>query len=99
MASELPPRGAAGKTTAFPAWVTALVRLRSVLVDPIVISRTGPKPRDNLGNFPVEHAYETEVTAGFDDRHLDFRVSILSGTVASLCPHGFADITFAGVCI
>ncbi|WP_367648310.1 DUF2867 domain-containing protein [Ruegeria arenilitoris] len=56
--------------------MTALVRLRSVLVDPFGISRTGSEARDKLGNFPVERAYETEVTAGFDDRHLDFRVSV-----------------------
>nr|WP_254442634.1 DUF2867 domain-containing protein [Ruegeria arenilitoris] len=50
--------------------------MRSVLVDPFGISRTGSEARDKLGNFPVERAYETEVTAGFDDRHLDFRVSV-----------------------
>ncbi|WP_120636007.1 DUF2867 domain-containing protein [Ruegeria sp. EL01] len=78
VASDLPPRRAAEIITAFPTWATALVRLRGQLVAPFGISKTGPDASDNLGIFPVEHDDETEVIAGFNDRHLDFRVCVHS---------------------
>ena len=31
-----------------------------------------------MGPFPVELTSDTEVIAGFNDRHLDFRVSVVS---------------------
>ncbi|WP_372573733.1 DUF2867 domain-containing protein [Ruegeria jejuensis] len=76
--SDLPPRQAAEIITSFPAWAMALVRLRGLLVAPFGISRTGPEAADKVGIFPVEHDGDTEVIAGFNDRHLDFRVSIHS---------------------
>lgn len=76
--SELSPRRAAEIITAFPAWTMALVRLRGALVAPFGLSSKGPEAADKLGIFPVEYDGEAEVIAGFNDRHLDFRVSVLS---------------------
>ncbi|WP_170343690.1 DUF2867 domain-containing protein [Ruegeria atlantica] len=76
--SDLPPRRAAEIITAFPGWAMALLRLRGLLVTPFDLSTTGPDADDKLGIFPVEHDDRTEVIAGFNDRHLDFRVSVLS---------------------
>ncbi|MES0861892.1 DUF2867 domain-containing protein [Ruegeria sp. SCPT10] len=78
VASDLSPRQAAEIITSFPAWAMALVRLRGVLVAPFGLSTSGPNATDKVGIFPVEHDDETEVIAGFNDRHLDFRVSVLS---------------------
>ncbi|WP_170409431.1 DUF2867 domain-containing protein [Ruegeria atlantica] len=78
VASNLPPRRAAEIITDFPLWAQALVRLRGLIVAPFGISKAGPDAKDKVGIFPVEHANETELIAGFNDRHLDFRVSVLS---------------------
>ncbi len=78
VASNIPPRQAAEIITDFPAWATVLVRLRGILVAPFGLSGTGPEAKDKVGLFPVEHDGDTEVIAGFDDRHLDFRVSVYS---------------------
>ena len=78
VASNLPPRRAAEVITTFPSWAMTLVRLRGFLVAPFGLSKTGPESSDNVGIFPVEHDGESEVIAGFNDRHLDFRVSVLS---------------------
>ncbi|MEM9321129.1 MAG: DUF2867 domain-containing protein [Pseudomonadota bacterium] len=78
VASDLPPRQAAEIITRFPAWAEALLRLRGILVAPFGLSKSGPEAADKMGIFPVEHDDETEVIAGFNDRHLDFRVSVMS---------------------
>lgn len=76
--SDLPPRQAAEIITAFPVWSQLLVKLRTILVTPFGLSTSGPEDVDKVGIFPVEQDTETELIAGFDDRHLDFRVSVLS---------------------
>lgn len=76
--SDLPPRRAAEVVAAFPGWVRGLLRLRNLLTAPLGLSGDGPEAADKLGPFPVEHEDAREVVAGFDDRHLNFRVSILS---------------------
>ncbi len=78
VASDISPRQAAEIITDFPAWAKALVRLRGMLVAPFGLSTAGPAATDKVGIFPVEHDDETEVIAGFNDSHLDFRVSVLS---------------------
>ena len=42
------------------------------------MSQDGPDAADKLGPFPVELETETELVAGFNDKHLDFRVSVMS---------------------
>ncbi len=76
--SALPPRRAAEIIVEFPKWVRGLMRVRRLLTAPFGLSNDGPKAPDKLGPFPVEIATEREVIAGFDDRHLDFRVSVFS---------------------
>ena len=41
-------------------------------------SAKGPKAPDKIGEFPVESETGSEIVAGFNDRHLDFRVSVMS---------------------
>ncbi|MEO9790387.1 MAG: DUF2867 domain-containing protein [Tateyamaria sp.] len=43
---------------------------------PFGLSQDGPEADDKLGPFPVELDTGTEVIAGFDDKHLNFRVSV-----------------------
>ena len=38
----------------------------------------GPDAQDKVGIFPVESENDHELIAGFNDRHLDFRVSVVS---------------------
>lgn len=75
--SPLAPRAAAEIVTQFPAWAKGLVVLRNLVTAPFGLATDGPPAPDKLGLFPVEHSDAQEVVAGFDDKHLDFRVSVL----------------------
>jgi hypothetical protein len=72
------PRRAAEEIVSFPGWARLLVGLRNVLTAPFGLSSDGPEAPDKLGVFPVEAETHDEIIAGFDDRHLNFRVSVLS---------------------
>jgi len=76
VASTVRPRAAAEIITAFPNWAQALVRLRAVVTAPFGLSQNGPDAADKLGPFPVERETGSELIAGFNDKHLDFRVSV-----------------------
>ncbi len=76
--SDMPPRQAAEIITSFPGWAQMLTRLRTVLVKPFGLRTEVSKDKDCVGIFPVESENDTEVIAGFDDSHLNFRVSVLS---------------------
>ncbi len=81
VASGLGPRRAAEVITAFPGWVRALMALRGVLTAPFGLLNEAPGDAagmDRVGPFPVEAETAEELVAGFDDRHLDFRVSVFS---------------------
>ena len=77
-------RDAAAIITAFPPWAMALVRLRNILMAPFGLMGEGPATGNSLGPFPVTAEDAREVIAGFDDRHLDFRISVRAeaGTVS-----------------
>lgn len=70
-----------------PAWIGRLLRLRNLLVRPFGLradssearaSPTGPlRPGEYVGPFRVFTLAPDEVLMGLDDRHLDFRVSVL----------------------
>jgi hypothetical protein len=71
-----------------PGWVALLMRLRDRIVGMVGLKTAGqPAPRnhsqatfqvgDRLGIFRVFDRSEDELLLGEDDRHLDFRVSIL----------------------
>jgi len=51
---------------------------RRIVTAPFGLSNDGPSASDKIGIFPVESETEHELIAGFNDKHLDFRVSVLS---------------------
>ena len=75
--ADVAPRQAAEIITAFPAWSEFLLKLRSLITSPFGLSQQGPDSPDKLGAFPVEQETENEIIAGFNDKHLDFRVSVV----------------------
>lgn len=75
--SDLPLRQAAEVITAFPGWVHVLLRIRRFLTLPFGLINNGPAD-DKIGIFPIESETGRELIAGFDDRHLDYRISIFS---------------------
>lgn len=76
--SSLSPRPAAQIITSFPGWARGLLFVRRIVTTPFGLSNDGPDAPDKLGPFPVESENERELIAGFDDKHLDFRVSVIS---------------------
>lgn len=67
-----------------PAWLRGLLRLRDQIVGPLgaktttAIRKAGASDgRDRIGFFPVLGRSEHEIILGEDDRHLDFRLSVL----------------------
>ncbi|MGB7269730.1 MAG: DUF2867 domain-containing protein [Albidovulum sp.] len=75
--STLGANAAARQALAFPFWAKALLALRNLVVAPFGL-RTTLHKGETIGHFPVETRTEREVILGFDDRHLDFRISILA---------------------
>lgn len=61
-----------------PRWVDALLVLRNVIVAPFGLKTSGGErvPRDIIGIFPVVSETPERLVAGFNDRHLDFRVVV-----------------------
>lgn len=59
-----------------PRWAKALLRLRNLLVSPLGL-RTDPDPSTPIGQlFPITYESQNEVSLGFDDTHLNFRITI-----------------------
>jgi len=62
-----------------PRWVDALLVLRNIIVAPFGLktSATAERmPRDIIGIFPVVSETPDRLVAGFNDKHLDFRVVV-----------------------
>ena len=62
-----------------PRWAEALLSLRNLLVAPLGLKTSGAGPgvpRDMIGIFPVVSQTPDRLIAGFNDRHLDFRVVV-----------------------
>jgi Protein of unknown function (DUF2867) len=62
-----------------PRWAEALVSLRNFLVAPLGLKTSGATPtapRDMIGIFPVVSQTPDRLVAGFNDKHLDFRVVV-----------------------
>ncbi|MFK7853578.1 MAG: DUF2867 domain-containing protein [Granulosicoccus sp.] len=76
--SDMSPRQAANIITSFPGWVRFLLQVRGIVTSPFGLSQDGPDATDKVGIFPVESENQEELIAGFNDKHLDFRVSIIS---------------------
>ena len=78
VSSNLSPRQAGNIITNFPGWAQFLLSVRRVLTTPFGLSNDGPAAEDKIGIFPVEFENDQELIAGFNDKHLDFRVSVFS---------------------
>ncbi len=92
--SDLSPRAAAEVITDFPGWARLLVMLRNIVTAPFGLRQGSPAESDLVGIFPVESETDQELIAGFNDKHLDFRVSVTSSegrvTLATwVRPHNF----------
>ena len=61
-----------------PRWVDALLVLRNIIVAPFGLKTSGGEraPREIIGIFPVVSETPERLVAGFNDRHLDFRVVV-----------------------
>ena len=66
-----------------PRWAEALVSLRNFLVTPLGLKTSGATAagsretaRDMIGIFPVVSQTPDRLVAGFNDKHLDFRVVV-----------------------
>lgn len=69
-----------------PRWIEALLRLRNILVAPFGLKASGagePAPHGMIGLFPVVSETPERLVAGFDDRHLDFRIVVDVGAGAA----------------
>ncbi len=76
--ASLAPRPAADIITEFPGWARFLLKIRRVVTTPFGLMNDGPEAPNKVGIFPVEIETDNELIAGFNDSHLDFRVSVLS---------------------
>jgi hypothetical protein len=66
-----------------PRWINALIALRNQLVAPFGLKTPAPediksdlKTAETIGIFPLVSVTRDRVVAGFDDKHLDFRVIV-----------------------
>lgn len=78
VASDMNARDAANIITDFPGWAKFLLVIRRAVTAPFGLDNDGPDVADKVGIFPVESESDYELIAGFDDKHLNFRVSVLS---------------------
>ena len=65
-----------------PAWIKALVAVRDAMVAPFGVKTSGEVRASRADNervdfFPVQWEGRDEIVLGADDRHLDFRLSLL----------------------
>lgn len=70
-----------------PRWAEALISLRNILVAPFGLKTSGASktaPREMIGIFPIVSQTPDRLVAGFNDKHLDFRVVVdVAGSDAS----------------
>ena len=62
-----------------PRWIEILTSLRNILVTPFGLKTSGASrtaPREMIGIFPIVSETPERLVAGFNDRHLDFRVVV-----------------------
>lgn len=76
--ADLTPRHAANIIANFPIWARFLLGIRNFVTSPFGLSNDGLVAKDKVGLFPVEVENDHELIAGFNDKHLDFRVSVIS---------------------
>jgi hypothetical protein len=62
-----------------PRWIEVLTSLRNLLVTPFGLKTSGASrtaPREMIGIFPIVSETPDRLVAGFNDKHLDFRVVV-----------------------
>lgn len=62
-----------------PRWIEYLITLRNLLVRPFGLKTSGATEgvtRDMIGIFPVVSEAPERLVAGFNDKHLDFRLVV-----------------------
>jgi uncharacterized protein DUF2867 len=62
-----------------PRWAKTMTALRNILVAPLGLKTSGAgngAPRDMIGLFPVVSETPERLVAGFNDKHLDFRLVV-----------------------
>ena len=78
--AALDARNAAERMLAHPPrWIDALLKLRNLLVAPFGLKTSGKgehPPRETIGLFPILTETPQRLVAGFDDKHLEFRVVV-----------------------
>lgn len=74
----------AARAMAFPFWARALLRLRNILVAPLGLSGAVPEGA-KIGPFPIDERNGREIILGFDDSHLNFRISVLADGTTAYC--------------
>lgn len=70
-----------------PRWAEALLTLRNILVTPFGLKTSGASttaPREMVGIFPVVSERPDRLVAGFNDKHLDFRIVVDVATSGAL---------------
>lgn len=80
-ASNLDVDEAAARALKFPFWVEKLMDLRNLIVAPLGLKTeqsVETTKAEMLGPFPVVTRTENEIILGIDDKHLDFRLSIIT---------------------
>ena len=92
--AAIPVRQAANIIADFPSWAKVLLVIRGMVTAPFGLNNDGPAAADKIGIFPVESETATEVIAGFDDKHLNFRVSVIKhddqiSLATWVAPHNF----------
>jgi hypothetical protein len=63
-----------------PGWIAMLLSIRDILVRPFGLKRAADlrsRGGDRISIFRIFERYQDEIILGEDDRHLDFRVSVL----------------------
>lgn len=74
--SPLAPRAAADIGLSLPGWADALLGVRNALVRPFGLKADSSDTGDSA-IFPVQYEDAQELILGTDDRHLNFRISVL----------------------
>ena len=61
-----------------PRWAEALLTLRNILVTPFGLKTSGASSarREMVGIFPIVSEQPERLVAGFNDKHLDFRIVV-----------------------
>lgn len=65
-----------------PAWVDALMRLRGLFAKAAGLKHSNLRDGQQQGLFKVQHQDAQEILLGEDDRHLNFRISVLRSDAA-----------------